>query len=104
MSLSGDEEYNNLKKARSTAKGQITAARNKLDLLLKKYTGQEFYHEAIKRLKVQETHAKLRSSWKQFQDLHYKGLEDREKRDMEDTDAKIMQDEEAYFKKTSSKV
>ena len=52
MSLSQDEEYDNLKKARSTAKGQITVARNKLDLLLKEYIGQEFDHENINRLEV----------------------------------------------------
>ena len=66
MSLSQDEEYDNLKKARSTAKGQITVAKNKLDLLLKEYVGQEFDHENINRLEVQETHAKLKSSLKQF--------------------------------------
>ena len=42
ISLTQDEEFNNLSKARSTAKGQITAASNKLDLLLKDYIGQEF--------------------------------------------------------------
>ena len=47
MSPTQDVEYDKLKQARSTAKGQITAARNKLELLLKEYVGQEFDHDKI---------------------------------------------------------
>ena len=104
MSPAQDEEFEKLKVARSTSKGQITAARNKLEKLLKDYVGKEFEHEKINRLEIQETHARLKSCFKQFQDLHSQCLDAREKGSTEEEDANIMQTQENYLEEVASKV
>ena len=104
MSPTQDGEYDKLKQARSTAKGQITAARNKLELLLKEYVGQEFDHDKINRLEIQETHAKLKSCFKHFQELHTKCLEAREQGSNEEDEETIMKDQESYQEDVASKV
>ena len=48
MSPAQDEEFEKLKVARSTSKGQITAARNKLEKLLKDYVGKEICNNLLK--------------------------------------------------------
>ena len=68
------KQFEALKLSRSTVKGQITAARNKLERIFNEYKDHDFDHEQINRIEVQETHEKLRSCFSQFKDVHLKCL------------------------------
>ena len=108
MALSQEEDrpkqFEALKLSRSTVKGRITAARNKLEKILNEYKDQDFDHEQINRIEIQETHEKLKSCFSEFKEVHLKCLEMRDKSSTEQEDESILQAQEAYLEEVASKV
>ena len=108
MALSQEEDrpkqFEALKISRSTVKGRITAARNKLEKILNEYKDQDFDHEQINRIEIQETHEKLKSCFSEFKEVHLKCLEMRDKSSTEKEEESILQAQEAYLEEVASKV
>ena len=93
-----------VKKARSTVKGQITTAVNKLGVLLELKSEGDFDHEKIGRIETKETHEKLKKNFQLFHKLHFQVLQlSVEGKDYQE-DEKVIQQEEKHSEEVSAKV
>ena len=92
-----------VRKARSTVKGQIITAVNKLGILLHKKSEGDFDHEKIGRIETMETYEKFKKNFKLFKKLHVQVLQLRdENKNVKDEDKSFLQEEN--YSDVSSKV
>ena len=85
-----------VKRSRSTAKGQITAAANRLEKILVS-KDDKFDHQAINEIEVKDYHDRLQANFTLFKEAHSKVQSLREVEATEKEEEKVILDEEKYF-------
>ena len=92
-----------VKRSRSTAKGQITAAANRLEKILVT-KDNKFDHQAINEIEVKDYHDRLQANFTLFKEAHSKVQSLREVEATEKEEEEVMLEEEKYFGDVADRV